>query len=218
MKKLDIFDFDGTLFNSPLDKKENHDLYEKHHGIPWLISKELSFQLTKKHGKHIPMRRGWWGKGETLRPPLVPDPVPESMWNNSVVERFHQSKNDPDSLTVILTGRHVGIKNDVLRICAQGNLFKITNNRRKNEDYFEQCDENVKIYFLGDNGPGKPDNKPGDTKAWKIWMIGKFLEFYPEIESVEFWEDRDEHLESFQNIQTSLNCRPLKVIVNHIKA
>ena len=41
-KKLAIFDFDGTIFRSPISSKENMDKYERATGIPWIISKEKS--------------------------------------------------------------------------------------------------------------------------------------------------------------------------------
>jgi len=39
-RKLDVFDFDGTLFRNPLDTGENRKKYEDHTGLPWIINKE----------------------------------------------------------------------------------------------------------------------------------------------------------------------------------
>lgn len=217
-RKLDIFDFDGTLFNSPSDTPENHKLYEQHTGIPWLIDKEMSNRLTKKLGRFVGMRRGWWGKAETLQPPLVPDPAPKELWNAAVVEAFEKSKADPDALTVILTGRHAGLKNAVLRIIKQGKVMKIvTKHAKGGADYYEVADENASIYFLGENGPvpNKKD-KPGDTLSWKLWVINQFFEVHADLEAIEFWEDREEHIPHFQEVDKTLGLEGLKVVVNHI--
>jgi hypothetical protein len=85
---LDVFDFDGTLFHSPCDTPENRQKYERVTGIPWLIDKEASRRLSKQHGKHISMRHGWWGRGETLEPPLVPAPAPCEWFNKDVCDQF----------------------------------------------------------------------------------------------------------------------------------
>ena len=47
--QLHIFDFDGTLANTPLDTPENRRKYEKSKGIPWIIDKKLSAKLMVKN-------------------------------------------------------------------------------------------------------------------------------------------------------------------------
>ena len=122
--QLDIFDFDGTLFRNPHDSPENRLKYEKATGLPWAINKEQSLELTKKHGKFIGVRRGWYGRKETLEPPLVPDPAPKSFFIPEPCEALLKSKVDPDTITVLMTGRHAGIKNQVLRIAGDGGVGK----------------------------------------------------------------------------------------------
>lgn len=212
--KLEIFDFDGTLFDSPSDSPENKTKYEKLTGIPWMIDKEMSQKLTKKLGRFVPMRRGWWGKAETLQPPLVPDPAPPEWFNRPVVERFLQSKQDEDALTLILTGRYSGLKNAVLRIIKDGKLLKIqTKHAKGGEKYYEVEDTQANIHFLGEKGPLPRKDIPGETFPWKVWMIEQYLELYPEIKSVEFWEDREEHVTKFRELDGVL---AEKVVVNHV--
>lgn len=216
MKKIDIFDFDGTLFRNPEDTPENRKFYEKETGIPWVITKELSRQLTAKTGKFVPMRTGWYGKAATLEPPLVPDPAPKSMYIEPTCEAFLASKKNPDSVTVVMTGRHVGIRNQVMRLLHDGDLVKCDYKHDKEgvKHWRNLEPDQVQLYFNGDNGPCPQDvgTKPSDTLNWKLWIIEQLYLIYPEVEHLEIWEDRDEHLEPFG----AITLFP-KVTVNHVK-
>lgn len=211
IEKLSIFDFDGTLFNSPSDTEENKLKYEKETGIPWLIDQEMSRNLSKKHGCNIGIRRGWWGRPETLEPPLVPSPAPLNWFDDKVREDFNNSKKDNSSLTIMLTGRYVKLKKQVCRILHEGNLVKFEVSK---DGYYKWVDNDVTGYFLGDNGPKPNDKKPSETFPWKIWIIQQFLDLNKEIQTIEFWEDRDEHVEKFKSLEGTL---AKKIIVNHIK-
>lgn len=214
-KKLDMFDFDGTLFNSPQNTEANQKLYEKVTGLPWLISKEQSREFSKKLGRFVPMRRGWFGKAETLEPPLVPDPAPADWFIKDVCEAFLASKADQETLTLIVTGRHVGLKKQVLRICKDGKLLKVqTKHGKDGKVYLESADDWAQIYFLGDNGPMSGDNKPAETLPWKLWLMEQFLDLHPSIEMVEIWEDRDEHVAEFLKLEDEW---AMPVLVRHVK-
>lgn len=204
-KLLHIFDFDGTIARTPCDTSENRKLFQKETGLPWVISKAEAAHLTKKHGRFIGMRNGWWGRKETLEPPLVPDPAPASLFNQQVCKEFLESKADANIATVIMTGRHRGISNQVLRILGDGGLVKVERKPPKDGKLFiELADPDVQVYFLGDDGPRPKGNKPAVTLEWKIWMLEQFLELYPETETVKFWEDRAEHVHEFQQLQSCL--------------
>lgn len=212
INKVSVFDFDGTLFESPLDTPDNRKKYEKATGLPWLIDKEMSRELTKKHKKFIPMRRGWWGKAATLEPPLVPIPAPSEWFKKEVVEAFHASKKNENDITLIMTGRHVGLKAQVCRILHEGKLVNFeVKNSKEGKTFYHCADDQVALYFLGDDGPRPKGNKPSETFPWKCWVLEQYLDVYPEIEAVEIWEDREEHVEKFKNLQ-----KPEKVIVNHV--
>lgn len=215
MKKIDLFDFDGTLFRNPLDTPENRKFYEKETGLPWIITKELSRQLTAKTGKFVPMRSGWYGKGATLEPPLVPDPAPENMFIRKTCNQFFESKANPDSMTVIMTGRHAGIQGQVMRILNDGKLVTCDfKHDKQGIKYWKNIDPDVQLFFSGMDGPCPKDvgPKPNDTLAWKRWIIEQFYLTYTEVEHIEIWEDRDTHVEDFKTI----NLFP-KITVNHVK-
>lgn len=214
--KLDVFDFDGTLHHSPHDTPKNRKLYESKTGLPWIIDKALSNELSKKHDRFIPVRKGWYGRRETLEPPLVPNPAPKENFIQDICKRFLESKNNPDTLTVLMTGRHRGIAHQVLRICGDGGLIKVEQKTSKKDSklYVEIKDENVMCYFMGDNGPVEmTTTKPSSTLPWKIWIMESLLEAYPDLDTVEIWEDRESHVETFKELNNSWDHR---VIVNFV--
>lgn len=214
IKKLDCFDFDGTLFKNPLDTPENRKIYERAKGMPWLINKDESVRLTKRFKRFIPMRRGWYGRPETLEPPLVPDPAPADMFIQPICEALHRSKADPEILTLLMTGRHGGIKHQVLRIAEDGGLVKVR--RRYNNDnkmFCENIDSDVTCVFMGEDGPAPKGNKPTETLPWKVWILEQYVELHPEIETVEIWEDREAHVNEFRSLDGMLAP---KVLVNFV--
>jgi hypothetical protein len=75
--RLEVFDFDGTLFRSP-DQPAS-----------W------------------PKGKGWWGKPESLQEPCVPTHPPADWWVEEVVEEARRAIGDPDTLAVLMTGRLV---------------------------------------------------------------------------------------------------------------
>lgn len=214
--KLDVFDFDGTLFRNPLDTAENRHKYEQHTGLPWIINKDMSRELTRKHKRYIGVRKGWYGRPESLEPPLVPIPAPADWFIASTCEAFHKSKADPNSLTLLMTGRHAGIQAQVLRIAEEGGLVKIERSKSKEGQLFcKNVDPDVICHFMGENGPRPKGNKPTDTLPWKIWILEQYMKVYPETEVVEIWEDREEHIASFKELDGALAPQ---VIVNAIDA
>jgi hypothetical protein len=214
-KKLDCFDFDGTLFRNPHNTPENRLKFENHTGLPWIINKEMSRELTRTHKRYVGTRNGWYGRAETLEPPLVPVPAPSDMFISQTVEDFHKSKADPHSLTLLMTGRHAGIQAQVLRIANDGGLFQIEQKRSKEGVLFcKNTDPDVVCHFMGENGPRPKGNKPNETLPWKLWILEQYMNVYPEIEVIEFWEDREEHVKEFKELDGLLANQ---VIVNFIK-
>lgn len=198
MIELHVYDFDGTLFNSPADTPENRKKYEDLTGIPWIITKEQSIELSEKYGKEIKSRSGWWGQPETLEPPMVPNPAPLEWFNRYVVDSFIASKANSQTITLILTGRHIGLRKYVERICNDGNLL----------------DDRVKLYCMGENGPNPQSKKPSKTLPWKLWIVKQYLTIYPTIEKTEFWEDREEHVKELEILKDSI-CK--YVLINFIR-
>jgi len=212
IEQLDIFDFDGTLFRSPIDNEENRALFEKETGMPWIINKQEAEELSEKLGKHVGARNGWYGRAETLQAPLVPVPAPKELWIDKTVKAFFQSKSCKNTATVMMTGRHAGIQGQVLRILNEGNLV---NCQIRNGKYF-QDDKDVTCLFRGQSGPAvKASPMPNtDTISWKLWIIEKYVTMLPELKHICIWEDRSEHVLSFQDFGEILEQ---SVVVIHVR-
>lgn len=193
-KILSVFDFDGTLFRSPADTAESRSKYEKEVKTPW-------------------DKAGWYGRRETLEPPLVPDPAPKEMFIKEVCQSLLENKRNPDVIAVLLTGRHGGMKHQVLRICHDGDLIDVQRKPSEKGLFFEIIDPNIQCYFKGDNGLLPNAKKPGETLPWKIWIMKQFLVLFPELEKVEIWEDRIKHVEKFKTLN---EIWKQEVIVNHV--
>lgn len=209
MKTIDVFDFDQTLFRSPANTPENLALYEKTLGMPWLIDKVKAEELSKKMGRKVGVRRGWWGRPESLEPPLVPEPAPKEWWIEPVVKEYFQSKNCDESATVILTGRHAGLQRQVLRILHDGGLVKT---KKASDGSHCFADPDVQFLCLGMEGPAILDCGPkptNDTLPWKQWIIKKFAKLFEEAEEINIWEDRIEHAEEFatMTLKQKINLR-----------
>lgn len=218
VKMLRIFDFDGTLCDTPANTPENKKLYEKHTGLPWDISKDDAVRLSRRLGRPVNPRRGWWGRAESLQPPIVPDPAPLDLWVQSTVDTFEANYDEPETYTVLLTGRHAGLEQEVLRIVHQGplNHLQLVERTEDPKYRYRWVAENAACHLLGNNGPC-PDMvgpKPADTYPWKVWIIQQYRLVYPELEAIVIWEDRDEHVEMFRTLNDEFQE---SVTVYHVK-
>lgn len=88
-KVLNIFDFDGTLFRSP---EASSKLW-------------VGALLGKIKGPPSQSGLGWFQELITLQPPYVPEDPDVSWFNAFVLDKCRQSIADPNSITVLLTGR-----------------------------------------------------------------------------------------------------------------
>jgi len=80
-RKLSVFDFDGTLIDTPIGSPENKQKWAEYYGKPWPYL-------------------GWWGRDESLD---------TNVWQMSVVKEvfddYQKEVKDPETLMVLLTGR-----------------------------------------------------------------------------------------------------------------
>jgi len=78
--KLDVFDFDGTLVNTPTPTEENNAIWKEKVGKNW--------------------EGGWFGNPDSLNMDVFDMPtIP------SVISDYRKSASDPSALTIMLTGR-----------------------------------------------------------------------------------------------------------------
>jgi phosphoserine phosphatase len=151
--KLKIFDFDGTLMNTP----------------------------TKPFG----WKGGWWGKGISLVPPHVPhhsklNEEGQHLLNQKVVDEYRAAKKCKNTHTVMMTGRHWGIRREVMNILK---AFELATE----DDHNSLHEEHDHFVFISG----------GNTLAGKIERINMFMKKY-EFDEIEMWEDRVEHIAHFR--------------------
>ena len=107
-------------------------------------------------------------------------PIPKTL------SAYKEQSSRPDTMVLLLTGRHAGVGKLVTDILNSKGL--------KFNDY---------IYKTGNL----------DTADFKIEVLDKLVNNNPILEEIEIWEDRDDHLPVFQDWASK---QKLKVIVHHI--
>jgi len=82
-RKISVFDFDGTLVNTPIGSPENKQIWADKYGKPWPYL-------------------GWWGRDESLD---------STVWKmapiKEVYDAWQKEVKNPETITVLLTGRLV---------------------------------------------------------------------------------------------------------------
>ena len=151
-----IYDFDGTIFKSP-HREQGETVY---------------FEYT---GQMLPFP-GWWGRIETLMPPIVPQ-NPELDWYiESTINAFRKDSKDSETECVLMTGRPFKIRKRVIEICENQNL-------KFDAHYFR----------------GQPGSKGRDTLEIKNNLIVEHV-VHQGLKVIEIHEDRPEHVSGFIDI------------------
>ena len=104
---LAVFDFDGTLVDTPMPDTI----------VDGITVKQFYDDYLRDSGQPPRKWQGWWGRIETLTPPvfgkwqeneLCP---PEELLNSSLAEIVKNKFDDESSLCVLMTGRHIKMTN-----------------------------------------------------------------------------------------------------------
>lgn len=94
---LSVFDFDGTLFDSPMPDTGRGE-YEEKTGKPWPY-------------------QGWWGRAESLDMNIFDiNPI------STVIADYKTEKTDPNTSVVMLTGRMQKLSDKVMAILKANGL------------------------------------------------------------------------------------------------
>lgn len=199
IKRIAVFDFDDTLVFTP-NPEEGIPSYEKATGKPWIVRDK---QTALAHGFPANFQRtGWWGRKETLHPPIF-EPHPEKL-NQSVANVFHGFRDDAHTYVVVMTGRGANNGGRVKEILANYNIHP---------------DE---FFFKGQKDLTQDQNYPrqGDTFDYKAFVILNRL-VSPEIETIEIFDDREEHIPKFLELGKNLRQKwpnLQKVMIHDVRA
>jgi hypothetical protein len=183
INRISIFDFDGTLIDTDTPES-GKTLWQKEFGFEWPF-------------------KGWWGRPESLdsriyfeknkgmlSPEVYEKGISKNIFDNAPISRtlsaYKEQSARPDTLSILLTGRHTGVGQLVTDILNSKGM--------KFDDY---------IYKTGNL----------DTADFKVEVLNKLVSNNPDLKEMEIWEDRDDHLPVFQSWA---NEQPFKVIVHHI--
>jgi HAD domain family 1 in Swiss Army Knife RNA repair proteins len=185
INRLVIFDFDDTLVFTP-SPEEGMPAYEKATGKPWKIADS---ETALAHGYKKDYRRlGWWGRDETLKPPIFNQTIDKL--NIPVAQAFHAFRNDPQTYVVVMTGRTAKSEQTVKEILTKYGIHA--------DAYFFQGQKALTQH------PNYP--KVQDTYAYKTHVIqDQLLPKFPDLQSVEIFDDREEHIPRF--VQFGENLR-----------
>ena len=99
-KRLICFDFDDTLFHTPLPE----------------IGKEVWKEKTGTEWPH----RGWWGKPESINDEIFD--IPKNEWT---YQKYLEAVADPDAYVILATGRLdkvPGMRDNVEKILRDNNI------------------------------------------------------------------------------------------------
>lgn len=122
-KTLCVFDFDATMYDTPMPTDENREL----------------LSIYRNYTKS-----GWWGRSESLDIELFD--INPNPW---VLEKYNSHKSNGDTL-VLMTGRIFKIKDSVMNIIEQDNLlfdeYHFADGRKTLDFKIDRLSEMVKKY------------------------------------------------------------------------
>lgn len=177
IKALHVYDFDNTLFKTPLPNQKLWNGY-----TIGLLSNQDAFA-----------NGGWWhdsrilqatGEGIEKEEPRAWD----GWWNEKIVELVQLSIKQKDALTVLLTGRaESGFGELVKRIVASKGLD------------FDMVSLKPAV------GPNK--ERFDNTMHFKQVFLRNLMETYKDAEEIRVYEDRPKHVQGFRAFMQEYNKR-----------
>ncbi len=144
--------------------------------------------------------QGWWGNPNTLEPPVFNN-EPEKL-NPAVAKAFHSFKDDPQTYVVVMTGRIAKFENKVKQILNQYGIHA--------DEYFFKDQKSLTQH------PEYP--RKGDTFDYKAFVTVNRL-MSPEIETLEIFDDREEHIPRFIELGKTLKQKHphLRILIHDVR-
>lgn len=171
---LHVFDFDGTLVRTP-GPEEGKRTYLLATGKIW--------------------KGGWWGRPESLSPPVVQSPIPQTHVINSVFSELEEVvTRSQTAVAVVVTGRIKPLRPSVLRILDEVCVSRQNDTVSRGHSFLHH-DAII--------------THPGgaiQTLDFKQQLFKQLLTSDPlvqcDIKQLHIWEDRQEHAEVFSTTFT----------------
>lgn len=161
----------------------------------------------------------WWGSDASLGDYHYRDMTV----NDEVINAMKKEKADPNVRVLMLTGRRHVVATKVREVLRKQGLYgkRISDYPVDDEHPLENHSDAHEEYFNGDlqkqpDFPKTTDNKPsGNTWDHKSYVVKKSIN--PNIEVVETWDDREDHLDKWQKLGRELksNYPNLKIFLIH---
>ncbi|KAJ2450174.1 hypothetical protein EV183_004461 [Coemansia sp. RSA 2336] len=187
VKRLAIFDFDNTLFKSPLP---NPRLWDQQ-----LIGMLKSTDL------------GWFQDSRTLSPPYLK--YTPKHWVKSTVQQAQIEARRDDTLVVLLTGRsHAAYRKSILKLLSlcRGLRFDIV--------ILKETPTRQSPLVSPSASPCPPESeaekkvpKAPLTFDYKMTVVEDTVAAFPDIRQVLMWDDRIQHCERMQQYLDALIAR-----------
>ncbi|KAI8371578.1 uncharacterized protein BYT42DRAFT_537361 [Radiomyces spectabilis] len=179
--KLAIFDFDSTLFLSPLLS-------------PSLWDSSLLNALTTENQ----FGPGWWRDIRSLELGPVDDLEKngwKGYWNEDIVAQARQAISDEDTMAIVLTGRRYHPFHRVVpaMLSSKSLHFDLIGLRPDPETEAETV-------WMGKGGNViyNPQSVFASTMDFKTSFIVNLLDNVPSLRSVTMWDDRRHHVDKFR--------------------
>ncbi|KAF2758255.1 hypothetical protein EJ05DRAFT_439287 [Pseudovirgaria hyperparasitica] len=175
IKSIHIYDFDNTLFMSPLPNKQLWDINT--------IGKLSSMDYF--------LGGGWWhdsnilaATGEGLEKEEAK--AWQGWWNEEVVDLVKLSTDSKDALTVLLTGRAEARFSDLIKRMA----------RSKGMNFDMVCLKPT---------VGPSNQTFGSTLMYKQELLKEIVYTYKDAEEIRIYEDRPKHTKAFREFFFTFN-------------
>ncbi|KAL3234530.1 Uncharacterized protein RNJ44_03292 [Nakaseomyces bracarensis] len=185
--KLHIYDFDNTLFNSPVP---NSQLYTK------------TFENYLRSSPNLSSFGGWWDDPrpiETINKLMNNDNDRSEYWNENMIKLARMSYRAQDTISIVLTGRK-----EKLFVHHISKLLETARNKWNN---LEDTDKKsyCKDDLLFNAVLLKKIRKETNTLEYKQKCILSFIEAYTNLKEITLYDDRVHHVNKFKMFFNSLN-------------
>lgn len=136
---------------------------------------------------------GWWGNPKTLEHPVFDD-NDAAIINPQVAKTFQQFRQDPNTYVVVMTGRIAKFENRVKEILAKYNIHP--------DEFYFKDQKNLTIDPTYKQHMAQNKNDTFNYKEFVI--INRLIKTYPDVQSVEIFDDRTEHIPRFVELGENL--------------